>query len=74
MTDHQIVVTHTGPNVTTATCTCSAELVAKHPRTMADVFRRHCARMRKKKEAARLISFIDAHGGRLGAFRGYPVT
>jgi hypothetical protein len=31
----------------------------------------HCERMRKKEEAARLISFIDAHGGRLGAFRGY---
>jgi hypothetical protein len=29
---------------------------------------------RQKKEADELSKFIDAHGGRLGAFRGYGVV
>ena len=29
---------------------------------------------RQQREADALVKFIDAHGGRLGAFRGYGVA
>ena len=35
--------------------------------------RRRPLNRRQKKEAQELSKFIDAHGGRLGAFRGYGV-
>src|SRR5438093_5815741 len=71
VTAHRLVIARSGPNAWVGACSCGATLIAKHPRTMDTVLAVHCERMRKKEEAARLISFIDAHGGRLGAFGGY---